>query len=542
MRQRQEQLLSLRELAINDIVGFAESIYRVRNNLGQLINYNMTEPHKRLLRTGIVGNGTERFRVINKGRQIGFSVFMAVESILIAKLYPFTEQWYIATKEAKAKEWLKKVERISMDSRVMIDGTRIIDLDDKKSSVIVKVFRHLPKDIRKEIEYSYITGLAASPRERGMTGINVMIDEYDHMNKEIDMQQKIYTALKPVLSQPGSQCTIQSTPLSKTGKFWEIYTGGEKKGFIPHYFPCIENWKDIDLSVPLIGQNPIIPYPWIDINELERERLDDVEYFKQERLGIPSDILHRYITPELLEASAKSVMVREPTNNLERFTASIDVASIVDITAVVIGQNIKGVIHERNLFSTSGDYPQQEEDVSKFLSSYGKQLYKVRIDNTGIGKSLADYLKKRGFRIERVNFATTLTTQTQGVIKDENKTKTRIGVFMAEEFKRALETGSYYTLDTDEPCQFIRQANNHTLNVEQLETPTREKRYSGKRNGRDDFFWARAMLCADFNTSTGVGFKSMMGSVSNLGTTNRNRTVKQFKIVGLSTRRKYAGW
>ncbi len=288
---------SLKQLAINDIVGLAESVFRVRNNLGVISDYNMTEPHRGLLRTGIVGNGTQTYRVINKGRQIGFSVFMAVESTLIAKLYPFSEQYYIATKEAKAKEWLKKVERLAYDSRVMLDGSRIIDLDDNKSTVIIKAFKHMPKDMKKEIGYSYITGLAASPRERGMTGINVMIDEYDHMNKEKDMQIKIWNALQPVLSQKGSQCTVQSTPLSKTGEFWSLYVNAERRKFKAYNFPCIENYSEIDLSKPLTDQRLVIPYSWIDVEELERERLGDIDYFNQVRLGIPADILHRYITP-----------------------------------------------------------------------------------------------------------------------------------------------------------------------------------------------------------------------------------------------------
>ena len=478
----------------------------MRDNRGQLVDYNMTTPHKGLLSTGIIGDSSTRFRIINKGRQIGFSIFMAIECILIAKLYPYTNQFYIATKEAKAKEWLEKVERIAKDSRVMIDGSRIIDIDDKRSSVVRKGFKHIPKDIRKEIGYSYIAGLAASPREVGMTGINLILDEYDHMNKEKDLQKKIWVALKPVLSQAGSQCSILSTPLTKSDVFWDLYVNADRRGFKSYYFPVIENWKEIDLSVPLTEQkdNLIIPYTWIDLEELERERLDDITYFKQERLGVPADVAHRYITPELLEASAHAKMMRIPQGN-PMLKCAIDVASEVDITAVTISQLLDGVNYERNLYSTSGDYPQQEVDVLKFLAPYKPYLQYggVRIDNTGIGKSLADYIKRAGYNVKRINFQSTIESRTPDVISQDNKnkkTKIKIGVFMAEQFKRSLEDGTYQTLDPDEPCQFIRQATNHTLNVEQqMTSTTKEKRYSGKRNGRDDFFWSRAMNNADFN-------------------------------------------
>ena len=532
----------LKELVIDDITGFAESIFRVRNNMGGLVDYIMVEPHKQLLRTGILGDGSARFRVINKGRQIGFSIFQAVESIMIAKMFPHTNQYYIATKEAKAKEWLEKVEQISNDSRVLIDGSRIIDMDTTKSSVIRKVFKHASPDVKKALGYSYITGLAASPRERGMTGLNVILDEFDHMNKEKDMQRKIWTALKPVLSQKGSQCTIQSTPLSKTGEFWQLYINAKRKKFKSYYFPCIENHENIDLSLPLTEQELVMPYSWIDIDELERERLDDVDCFRQERLGVPVDALHRFIPPELLYSASLSSMIREANNNGDKFRVAIDVASEVDITAVVVGQNINGINYERNLFSTSGDYPKQAQEIIKFLERYGKHnLSSVRIDNTGVGKPLADYLKRYGFRIERVNFSTKILENKNNVAVEYNKIdSTRIGVYMAEQFKRSLEDKTYLCLDPDEPCQFIRQANNHTLNVEQLETPTREKRYSGKKNGRDDFFWARAMFNTDFGQKANSGFMSQKGNMNGL-TRKRIMSVptKQHNIL---VKRKYAGW
>lgn len=537
-------------MAINNIVDLAESIFRVRDNRGKLVDYNMTEPHKELLSTGIVGDSSHRFRIINKGRQIGFSIFMAVECITIAKLYPYTNQFYIATKEAKAKEWLEKVERIAKDSRVMIDGSRIIDIDDKRSSVVRKAFRHAPKDVRKEIGYSYIAGLAASPREVGMTGINLILDEYDHMNKEKDLQKKIWVALKPVLSQAGSQCSILSTPLTKSNVFWDLYTNAKRRGFTPYYFPVIENWKEIDLSIPLTEQHLVIPYEWIDLGELERERLDDITYFKQERLGVPADVAHRYITPELLEASAHSKMMRIPQGR-PMLKCAIDVASEVDITAVTLSQLLDGVLYERNLFSTNGDYPQQEIDVLKFLAPYKPYLQfgGVRIDNTGIGKSLADYIKRAGYNVKRINFQSTIETRTPDVISQDNskkKTTIKIGVFMAEQFKRSLEDGTYQTLDPDEPCQYIRQATNHVLNVEQqMTSTTKEKRYSGKRNGRDDFFWSRAMLNADFNKiDRGGGFTAIPSRPQQVFAKNLTKTSKKiYNTIKINRRkRNYAGW
>ena len=526
----------LKQALIRDPVEFVESIFRVRNNKGELVDYEMTPAHKRLLRNSIVGNGSEKFRVVNKGRQIGFSVYCAIEAICIAILYPSSKQYYVATKEELAKEWLMKVEQIAKDARILADGTRIIDLDVRGSSQLSKKF---VINTEKEIEFSYIKGIAASPRIRGMTGINVILDEYDHMNKEKDLQEKMWNALEPVLSQEGSQCMIMSTPLSKTGKFWYIYSAGERIHFTPYYFPVIENWKELNLGQSLIEQKDkmIMLYPWISIDQLERERCEDVHVFMQERLGIPSDILHRYITPELLEASSNSKMISLKQDMIGlKFDIAIDVASVNDITAVSVGfRDAFNVMNECNLYSTFGDYPEQELNIDKFLTKYKGFINKIRIDNTGIGKSLADYLKRRGYKIERINFNSTIEARNDSSFDREITKSIRIGTFMAEQMKRDMENSTFRLLGMNEPCQYIRQASIHVLNVEQEETPTtREKHYSGKRNGRDDFFWARAMLNADFNSRFLSGTFSLRPSNVKFGNNRRIvvKTVKRKSIFG----------
>ena len=101
--------MTLQQSIRNDPVKLCESIYRVRDNAGQLNDYIMTEPHKELMRDGFLGDRSALWRIINKGRQLGFSVYQAVESTMIAQLSPITNQYYIATKESQAKNLLKKV-------------------------------------------------------------------------------------------------------------------------------------------------------------------------------------------------------------------------------------------------------------------------------------------------------------------------------------------------------------------------------------------------------------------------------------------------
>lgn len=485
-------LLKARQKINNDIVNVVESIFRVRDNKGQLVDYKLATPHKRLLQTGILGDKSALYRVINKGRQAGFSVFNAVEMITIAELMPMTNQYYIATKEQQAKSWLKKVDRLSKDTRLWIDGSRIIDIDTTKSSQLEKRFRHFPKGIKKEIEYSYITGLSASPSGiRGDTGINVLLDEYALMVQKKNQQRDILEAVKYFVSQ-GGQLTMQSTPLVKTDIFWDTYENAERKLYTPFYCPIIENWKDLDLTKDLRQQACRIPYPWIDINTLEKARRDDLEYFKQENLGLPADVLHRFIEPELLYSNVTSEP--KPYNIGGLYKIAVDVAQKRDLTAITVGEIENGMIYERHVDESQAKYPEQARQIAELCKRY-KPL-EVLIDTTGgHGTGLADCLEELvNTPIRRIEFSSFIE------LKDK---KMKITEYMATEFKKALVDGTYKLLDN-------QRAIRHVLRVEKKVTDTGTTRYTGKNNSsgdgripRDDHFWSKCILNANFDKNLG---------------------------------------
>ena len=486
----------------NDITRFVESIFRVRDNKGRLIDYKLTAPHKRLLQTGLLGDRSALYRVINKGRQIGFSVYNAIEMITIAQLMPLTNQYYIATKEQQAKSWLKKVEQLSRDARLWIDGSRIIDIDSTKSSQLEKTFKHFPNPARKDIvEKSYIVGLSASPSGiRGDTGIAVLLDEYALMVQKKNQQRDILEAVKYFISQ-GGQLTMQSTPLVKTDIFWDTYEHAEEKLYTRFYCPVIENWKELDLSKDLRTQKCDIPYPWIDINALEKARRDDLDYFKQENLGIPVDALYRFIDPDLLYPNVKSK--EKLYNDGGLYKIAIDVAQKRDLTAITVGEVIEGKIYERHIAESQEKYPVQAKLIKELCEKY-KPLELI-IDTTGgHGTGLADILEDMvSVPIRRIEFASFIE------LKDK---KMRITEYMATEFKKALIDKTYVLLDN-------RRAIQHVLRVEKKVTDTGTVRFSGKTSnvgdgtkiGRDDHFWSKAMLNANFDKTLGKNVFSAFG-------------------------------
>jgi hypothetical protein len=509
----------------NDPIKLIESIFRIRDNKGHLVDYIMAEPHKIMLKTGLLGDRSKLLRIVNKGRQCGFSTFKMIEDITISTLMPNTYQFYVANKEDQAKDWLKDLDKIVDDARLWVDGSRIIDIDSRQSTQLMKVFKHFPKEVQKQIEYSYIVGLAASPGGiRGETAISVDLDEFAWHIRLKDQQRQVYDAVKYFISQ-GGQMTIQSTPFVRTDLFWKMYSSAKEMMLNAFYFPTIENWEQLDLNKPLaipiselnekdlkynlelkiykektikflnierkcLVQNMIIPYSWVDIGFLEVARRDDLEFFKQENLGIPADVLYRYIEPDLLYSSQISEeKFKNDSGGL--FKIALDVAQKRDLTAITVGEFIDNVIWERKIYESQETYPEQIELLRELCYRY-KPL-EIIIDNTGVGIPIADFLEKDpDFPfIRRIDFSSTIELPSK---------KIRMTVFLAEGFKKALIDGTYKTIKHT-------HAESHVLRVEKVSTDSGQIKYTGKKGGdRDDHFWSKSLLAAnfDFNLKKGA--------------------------------------
>lgn len=509
----------LKRIINNDPVKLIESIFRVRDNKGRLKDYIMAEPHKQMMRTGILGNKTGLSRIIDKGRQLGFSIYQAIEATTIAQIFPTTNQYYIATKEQQAKNWLKKVERIAKDARVWIDGSNIIDIDTVNSSLLEKAFRQTSKDIKDKITSSYIVGLSASPAgAQGETAINVILDEFAWMIQRKNQQREIYEAVKYFISQ-GGQLTIQSTPVVSTDLFWKIYSNAKKLKFKAFYFPTIENWKELDLNVDLRDQDCHIPYPWVNINELEKARRDDIEFFKQRNLGIPIDDTFRFLSPNLVIPQCTAT---EEWNGdtAGYYGMAIDVAQERDLTAITVGRLEKGnVVEEIFVTDMNDDYQIQADKITDIIKRYPSLAF-CAIDVTGgHGRGIADILKyKVSVPIKKCDFSSRIKIPQLDMSE-------KLPNIMAIEFKKALTINKYHLIENQQALQ-------HCYNVEKLVTDTKTTKYSGKKNGRDDHFWSKCMLNYYFMQNrelfsyTATGGKTIQSTYtsrrSTVNPTNRN--------------------
>ena len=363
------------------------------------MDYYCPNPHKEILRTGLLGDKSALMRVIDKGRQIGFSTLMGLENLTIAQVMPLTYQYYIATKEAQAKKWLKKkVERPASDARVAFDGSLIIDIDTRRSKDLEKVFTHFPKDFKETIEESYICGLAASPGGvRGEDSINVTIDEFAWMQQRKDQQKEVYEAVSYFIMQ-GGQMTVESTPMVRSDLFWDLYVNSKSYMMKSYYCPVITNISEVDLKKDLRKQKLVIPYPWVNINLLESKRRRDIYYFKQEVLGIPTDSAYRFISPELLMPRVISE-AKYMNDDLGDYKIAIDPAATKDVSAATVGQEINGVIWERHtedLNVLDADYVEQIKIIKALCVRY--KPTEIILDTTGgEGRFMRDELNRISF-------------------------------------------------------------------------------------------------------------------------------------------------
>ena len=526
-----------------DPVKRIEDIFNVRRADGSLTKLQVPEPQQKMLQDGIlgksrvlVGTGVSYVGVTNKGRQLGFSVILAAEAVLIAEDFPKTAIYYVATASDQATDWMMKLNQLCEDSNYWpqeMGGGAILNIKN-----IEKVFE-------KNINGTYITGLSANPSAiRGKTGIAVIFDEAAWAIRFKGQARETWKALKYIIRQ-GGQARIQSTPRLSDDEefFWGLFKKGEMGSLAIHtyYCPVITNWKDLNLQEPLwvdldnqrrslrglrpieekeiknllerykhmpsfeikegsyIKQKAIIPYWWVNIEDLETDRATDLEQFKQENLGIPLDETYKLLHSDWIYSNLNEgdEYDARPNGNTNNFYCLIDLAQINDLTAITIVEEVlvkdgRPVYVERRIEETQEKYPVQVDKIFDLHLKF--RFATISIDNTGHGIVIGDYLEERlrenGMNLnilKRVNF---------GIVNKEDMAVGFRNICMPDAITGKSRYKWLYKMKKHEDA--IR----HCMRVEKqiMETFIR---YSGKMHGRDDHFWSKAQI-ALIEKPTGV--------------------------------------
>jgi len=504
-----------------DPVQRCEDIFRVRMSKGGVVDVILPEPHREILREGILGkakplidDGLRFTTVTDKGRQIGFSTLFAMEAMLIAEDYPNTNIFYIADDMDQTGDFLDKITQLGTDAKHYppeLGGGPILNC------------QNLEKTFEKKINNSYIVGLSGRAKggKRGKNAIAVYWDEAAWCISRHQEQEEIWDTILHFVKQ-GGQIRIGSTPRTTDDKFWTFYSNAPEWGMKAYYRPTITNWKDLDLKSPLFidlnndrrlsrqlpayseddkreivdrykgneryivdleGQkiyqkNIQIPYPWIKLDELELER-NDYEKFLQENLGISVDEKYKLIPSEWIY---RNIARTESRDNRSQSTNPIyiliDLARVNDVTAITVTEKFPdNFCIERKVEETQEHYDLQVERIWTLYERFKAQA--ISIDNTGhgivIGDLLEAKLRENGLPLNilhRVNF-----TSTEKEI-------------MAEGFRSLVQMDKYKFLNEN---KVHKEALRHVERVEKEVLPT-NTRYSGKKWGRDDHFWSKAQI------------------------------------------------
>lgn len=341
-----------------------------------------------------------------KARGVSFTMCSCIELIVSAlvfrnQVFPIIAQRYDSAKGILSVcRWLIENANIDLSNEVEFFETEI-------------KFKRTKSVIRP-----YPSG-SASDAVRSLRLTRAMIDEYAFQSKDKELLAAVQDAMIGELG----QIMIGSTPCGVANHFYELVK--MPTGFKVFRLPAFDENK-IDLNVPLIGQKVKSIAPWIDLVKLEIKRARDLPIFKQENMCSFMDDSISFISLSLIK-KCEVANLKNYYNTIETkpdfvydsknpMFMGVDVARIHDLTAITIFEKIYNDEGNFNMvqryihFIKDKDLPTQQKIIERLLEQF-PQIIKVRVDMTGIGLGLYEYLrKKKGSVIEGINFAQRVRT------------------------------------------------------------------------------------------------------------------------------------
>lgn len=385
-----------------------------------------------------------KFKIVNKGRQIGFSFAASLEVVLDA-LEQKTTWIILSTGERQSKEFMDKVQT---HAKAIGYACEVLETDFQMDS---------SRDKFKQLEVilpngSRIIGLPANPdTARGFTG-NVVLDEFA-FHKDPD---KIWRALVPTITR-GYRIIVISTPNGKSGKFYELYTAND------------ETWSRHFVDIYMAQQDGLE----LDIEEL-RDAVSDEDAWQQEFEGQFLDGAGSLLTHDLISGVESPLGTEELTDGFEAdgdLYIGVDIGRKKDLTVIWLKERVgdllvtKAVEVLRKML-----YREQKKILYEYLSL--PRMRRACIDATGIGANLAEdaALDFGKSRVEEVTFT--------AAVKEE----------MALDLRNSFE-------DRLERIPQSRVIRADLYSVKKTVTSSGNIRYSAERSedGHADRFWACAL-------------------------------------------------
>lgn len=344
------------------------------------------------------------FRIEDKSRQIAWSWLAAAESVACAVL-DGTSSVYVSISQDEAKEKVRYARRVYENLQAPFPLPR------------------LSRDNELGLEFdngARLLSLPATP-PRGKARFRVYLDEFAHVKRD----RQIYTGALPIISK-GGVLRIGSSPLGASGVFWEVFE--QKLRLYPGYTRKITPWWEVQsfcVNVKAARRTaPGMPTAH-RVEQFGNERIQAIyanlpeEDFRQEYEGEFVDETTAWITWDELKAvqdeeliwvkaECRGADVSRAHEAIEQLARLVDQDKVEKVLAG--GLDIGRTRNTTELYavgmSTLNSYPlrlavtldgvefdDQLEVVSHALRAL--PLTGVNIDQNGIGRNLAESLRKR---------------------------------------------------------------------------------------------------------------------------------------------------
>jgi phage FluMu gp28-like protein len=342
----------------------------------------------------------DRFRCVEKSRQVGYS-------------------WIIAA-ECMARAHMRDTHAATVISYNLGDATEKIRYAKMLAETLPSSFRKkLTEDSKTAISFESANGATSrivswpSKAPRGRGG-DIYLDELAHYQHDED----VYGGSTALIGRyPKAQLTVCSTPAGRRGTFWAIAKRETDKVF-PRYIRQRVPWwlsryychrPDIACDDPRIWAMSTDERIEVYGNETIREQYESLllEIFQQEFECAYVDEAHSFFPWELLLACAKDIPLEEDAGEWDirgRLTAGYDVGRVRDLSAMTISEEVNGH-HFPRYVNTWARRSFEEQYLTCVEALDTLPIAKFRVDANGIGMQLAEDLVARfGERVEAVNF------------------------------------------------------------------------------------------------------------------------------------------
>lgn len=420
--------------------------FMVDNAYGEPIPYDMTpyqiEFHSQSF--NILREDAKDILFI-KARGISFTFSSLIELIISATIFEKQVIPIISQRKDSAKDTLNTCKKIISNCKIkeIVEDAEFTETSEwikfKSTGSVIKIY----------------PSATAADAIRGRRLLRGIIDEFAFQTKD----KELWAAVENCMQHGVGQIMIGSTPCGRQNLFYEFVDAARKnEDEIGMYLFDLPVFKpnEFNPKKPIHEQPHLVPVaPWINLQKLEIKRKRDWRIFMQEQMCdflddslslISYAHIMRCITEGLINLKDRHNDYSFQYTTTNRVFAGADVAEKSDLFAVVAYEelvNDEGMILYRQIYL---DYfngkttPELEEYCNRFIQMF-PSLAKFRIDETGIGTGLVNYLKKsHGGKIEGIHFSSS-------VFIGENRDKAPVRKVMISNLKRMIEDEQIILLD-----------------------------------------------------------------------------------------------